>query len=135
MAVGHARRSSTSSALPIVAFARGGAGKDAAAIVNDGLRSWQERRVCYRGREPGAGPWATASEILVTHTPPPPKILPRNNSVDGFALPLRHSRIESNEAQSAYATNISSTYFRPLAPRKGASKSCRSASVTGAAGI
>src|SRR5262249_5444664 len=108
MAVGHARRSSTSSALPIVAFARGGAGKDAAAIVNDGLRSWQERRVCYRGREPGAGPWATASEI-------------RNNSVDGFALPLRHSRIESNEAQSAYATNISSTYFRPLAPRKGAS--------------
>src|SRR5262249_56079404 len=113
MAVGHARRSSTSSALPIVAFARGGAGKDAAAIVNDGLRSWQERRVCYCGREPGAGPRATASEILVTHTPPPPKILPRNNSVDGFALPLPHSPIESNETQSTHPTTYKSTNFPP----------------------
>ena len=44
------------SALRIVAFARGRAGKDAAAIVNDGSGSWQERRVCYRSREPGTHP-------------------------------------------------------------------------------
>jgi hypothetical protein len=37
--------------------------------------------------------------------------LTQNNSVDGFARPARsliHLRIESNEPQSAYATNVCS---------------------------
>jgi hypothetical protein len=86
-------RGCTLSALPIVAFARGGVGKDAAAIVNDGLRSWQERRVCYRGREPAATPgpqllksWSPANTAAKFFSP-------RNNSVDGFALPAPRSSI------------------------------------------
>ena len=56
-------------------------------------------RCCFgwrmRAGDPPSGP--QLSEIWAPHTPPPPKILPRNNSVDGFAPPLGHSRIESNE--------------------------------------
>src|SRR6516165_8647072 len=48
-------------------------------------------------REQEAHPWATASEIWRLDQHPRKMFLARNNSVDGFALPLGHLRIESDE--------------------------------------